>query len=268
MKGRLILRWGGTVAVLVSALVLGVSKAPQLLAQEDELETLMAVLEDPTSLANAIDSRVSTELAQCMSEQGFDYVASPNQVEAEVVPSYGIAAGEARQELVDPNLDILRSLTPDEVTAYEIALYGAPLVEFEGEAAQGSCADQAQQIIEGEIEPALLNLDALLAEIAAGLPGDNKYRAALGDWAVCMRRAGFDLASPEKAEDLALIRFEEAGNGPEALAAAVELERQLAAVDLRCRSDTIDPAVIDFLLIQGTDAAAALATLLEKLEQR
>jgi len=52
------------------------------------------------------------------------------------------------------------------------------------------------------------------------------------------------------------------------LAAAVELERQLAEVDTRCRADTIDPAVINVLLERGSDAAIVLTELLKRLEQR
>ena len=267
-RWRPILIWGGTVAMVASILVLRVSEASSSFAQQGEIETLKEMLDDPTILANAIDSRVSGELTLCMSERGFEYIQNPNPVAAEVAPHFGIATGEPRQELSDPNLEIVRSLTSDQLISYETALYGAPLTTLDGEVVPDSCADRAHRIVKQEIEPALLELDARLDEISAALGSDDRYQAALIDWSRCMRRAQFELASPEEAETLALARFEEAGNDPAALAAAVELERQLAEADTRCRADTIDPAVINVLLERGSDAAIVLTELLKQLEQR
>ena len=84
----------------------------------------MALFEDPALLANALDSRVSTKFGPLHVWKGVPAHPESQSARGRGSATYVIAAGDFRQELIDPNLDVVRSLTVEKLPAYETALYG------------------------------------------------------------------------------------------------------------------------------------------------
>lgn len=172
-------------------------------------------------------------VAQCMSEAGFEYVAAdydtvrqgmvadkslPGLSEEEFIAQYGYgistlytglgpqasdATTPAKIGLGERNVAIYNNLSPADQVAYNRALFGenqdatfAVALEAEDFSRTGGCTRAA---IEQVFAPEQLTityanpLDALIQQ-------DPRMVAAFGEYADCIREAGFDYTHPEQIE--------------------------------------------------------------------
>lgn len=227
---------------------------------------------------------VEGHIATCMSQAGFEYVAAdfetvragmlaekslPGLSEEEFIDQYGFgistlytsaapqlteATTPARLGLGQRNIDIFSALSAADQVAYNRALFGehsdatfAVTLEAEDFSRTGGCTRAA---IEQVFTPDQMNvtytnpLDALVEQ-------DPRMITALGEYADCIREAGFDYSHPDQVEaDLkSQLDAITGGQPPEALsadamAALTELqgqERALAGVAFTCEEEIIIP---------------------------
>lgn len=177
--------------------------------------------------------KVEALIAQCMREQGFEYVAvdfntvhkgmaadkeQPGMDEGEFAEQYGfglatlytgaapqLAEGYSpgRVGLGERNVQIFKSLSPADQAAYNRALLGentdatfAVSLEIENFSRCGGCTLKAvQQVFAPEqLKAAYKNpLDVLISK-------DPRMKAALRKYAQAMRDAGFDYTHPDEVE--------------------------------------------------------------------
>jgi hypothetical protein len=130
-------------------------------------------------------------VAACMKERGFDYVASPSVVvEADLTKAELWALVEA-----DPNRQYAKSLPPDRLTAYNLALAGVPDADNPGLARIGGCIGAAHRAIPGVFAAygALLEpFERLQEQIAS----DRRVVAGERRWAACMAAHGVAVRTP------------------------------------------------------------------------
>jgi hypothetical protein len=183
-------------------------------------------------LVQAIE-KVETLIAQCMREQGFEYIAAdyrtvrrgmnadkvlPGMEEEEFFEQYGfglatlytgappqLAEGYSpgRVGLGERNVQIFKNLSPADQVAYNRALLGentdatfAVAIETENFSRCGGCTLKAiQQVFKPEqLRATYLNpLDQLIAN-------DPRMKAAVRKYADEMRSAGLDYTNPEQVE--------------------------------------------------------------------
>ena len=177
--------------------------------------------------------RVEALIAQCMREQGFQYVAAdymtvrrgmsadkklPGLGEAEFIAKYGygvstLYTGEAPQlstgyrpakvGLGERNVEIYKNLSPADQVAYNRALFGEDVdatfavgLETEDFSRCGGCTREAiEQVFDQEqLKATYYNpMDALINK-------DPRMRAALREYAAKMREAGFNYNHPDEVE--------------------------------------------------------------------
>jgi hypothetical protein len=177
--------------------------------------------------------QVEALIAECMREQGFEYVAAdfrtvrrgmtadksmPGIDEEEFIESYGFGVATlytgqapqlndgyspARVGLGQQNVDIFKSLSPADQVAYNRALLGentdatlAVALEIENFARCGGCTMRA---IEHVFEPEQLKATYYNPKDAM-INKDPRMKAALREWAEKMRDAGFDYSHPDDVE--------------------------------------------------------------------
>jgi hypothetical protein len=183
-------------------------------------------------LVQAVE-KVESLIANCMREQGFEYVAAdfktarkgmnadkvlPGMSEEEFAKEYGLGlatfyTGTAPQlsegynpgrvGLGERNVQIFKSLSPADQAAYNRALLGehtdatfAVALEIENFSRCGGCTLKAvKQVFKPEqLKDSYYNpLDALISK-------DPRMRAALRKYAEAMREAGFDYTHPDEVE--------------------------------------------------------------------
>lgn len=223
-------------------------------------------------------------IASCMSEAGFEYIAAdydtvregmladkslPGLSEEEFIAQYGygistLYTGLAPQQadantpaklgLGQQNIQIFNSLAPADQVAYSRALFGehsdatfAVALEGEDFSRTGGCTRMAvEQVFAPEQLTVTYNnpLDSLIEQ-------DPRMIAAFGEYADCIREAGFDYSHPEQIEADLKSRLDSitSGQPPEALSpdAATALtdlqgeERAVAAVAFSCEEDILTP---------------------------
>lgn len=223
-------------------------------------------------------------VAQCMSEAGFEYVAAdydtvrqgmvadkslPGLSEEEFIAQYGYGISTlytglgpqasdtttpAKIGLGERNVAIYNNLSPADQVAYNRALFGenqdatfAVALEAEDFSRTGGCTRAA---IEQVFAPEQLTityanpLDALIQQ-------DPRMVAAFGEYADCIREAGFDYTHPEQIEADIRSRVDAITSGDpldalsaDATAALTELqgeERAVAQVAFDCEEEFLTP---------------------------
>lgn len=223
-------------------------------------------------------------VTQCMSEAGFEYVAAdydtvrqgmvadkslPGLSEEEFIAQYGYgistlytglgpqasdATTPAKIGLGERNVAIYNNLSPADQVAYNRALFGenqdatfAVALEAEDFSRTGGCTRAA---IEQVFAPEQLTityanpLDALIQQ-------DPRMVAAFGEYADCIREAGFDYTHPEQIEADIRSRVDAITSGDpldalsaDAMTALTELqgeERAVAQVAFDCEEEFLTP---------------------------
>jgi hypothetical protein len=223
-------------------------------------------------------------IAECMSAAGFEYVAAdydtvregmladkslPGLSEEEFIEQYGYgistlysglgpqaseATTPAKLGLGEQNVQIYNSLSDADQAAYNRALFGentdatfAVALEGEDFSRTGGCTRAA---IEQVFAPEQLSvtyanpLDALVEQ-------DPRMIAAFGEYADCIREAGFDYSHPEQIEADIRSRLDAITGGDpleslsaDARAALTELqgeERAVASVAFGCEEEILTP---------------------------
>lgn len=226
-------------------------------------------------------------IAECMNEAGFEYIPVDYLTIRKAMTSDKSAPGLSHEEyaaafgygistqldiadlppqlatdtivqigLGEQNVQIFKNLPEADQEAYNHTLFGentqatfAYTLEAEDFSETGGCTRAAiEQVFSPEqMEASFYNPgDALIEQ-------DPRVIAAIGDWAGCMREAGFDYNNPEEIEsdiedrlDAILDGADPAELSAEAQAALTELqgeERAVAVADLACEGEFITPVV-------------------------
>lgn len=196
-------------------------------------------------------------LAQCMHQQGFEYVPAPRAVEPELPAEddqnfaarwgYGISTAPT-----SPTVAEVPPTSAAEKDAYDAALYGERAVSDEGDPGAepgGGCWETANAARGGDpVDVAVAEtaglakeLEILEMQIAVDPRVADQDRA----WSNCMADAGFEIGTPADAPEAAILAgqaIESAAAGseaPQVLADVQDLERQIAVTDLACQ-DAVD----------------------------
>lgn len=227
---------------------------------------------------------VEGQIAQCMNEAGFEYVAAdydtvrqgmvadkslPGLNEEEFITQYGYGISTlytglgpqasdtntpAKIGLGERNVGVYSNLSPADQVAYNRALFGenqdatfAVALEAEDFSRTGGCTRAAiEQVFPAEqLSISYANpLDALIEQ-------DPRMVAAFGEYADCIREAGFDYTHPEQIEADIRSRLEAITGGDpldalsaDATAALTELqgeERAVAGVAFGCEEEFLTP---------------------------
>ncbi len=231
-------------------------------------------------LVQAVE-KVEALIAQCMREQGFEYVAAdyatvrrgmnadkslPGMDEEEFIENYGfgistlytgqapqLAEGysPARVGLGDRNVQIFKNLSPADQVAYNRALFGentdaslAVGLEIENFSRCGGCTLKAiEQVFKSDqIKENYYNpKDALINK-------DPRMRAALRKYADAMREAGFDYNHPDEVEADIAQRFYAIIGGATVPLEQLSTEQRLALKKLQ--SHERRAAIISFRLAE------------------
>jgi len=217
-------------------------------------------------------------VAQCMSEEGFDYTpniqsvsfSSGNDIEwkpddRDWVTQYGYGMVNYpgrdepptdQQEYVDPNQDYVSSLSESEQTAFYEALYGPSPTEeelnedgsYEYDWTKAGCQGWAQHesganpMMDEEFE----SINDAINDFYTKMAEDPGFAKIDADWASCMADAGHSgFAKQADAQTSISDKLNEYYNGQTAyveddpkLAALGEEEVALAIADLDCREKT------------------------------
>jgi len=241
---------------------------------------------------------VEAEISKCMSEAGFEYIAAdyntvrsgmiadkslPGMLEGSFIKEYGygistLYTGLAPQlseqrtaaqiGLGKQNVDIFRSLSPEDQIAYSHTLFGehpdatfAVGLETENFARTGGCTRKAieKHFTEEQMNVSYVNPFDVLVD------NDPRMVEANAKFSQCLRDAGFDYASERDVEpDLRKKLDDITGGQPlgalssDQLDALTELqgyERALAAVTVACESKYLDPVAsqVEFELYAGVN---------------
>jgi hypothetical protein len=230
--------------------------------------------------------RVEASIARCMRGQGFEYVAVdyktvrrgmsadkniPGLSEEEFTDKYGFGlstlyTGEPPQlstgyspgkvGLGEWNIEIYKNLSPADRVAYNRALFGentgatfAVGLETENFSRTGGCTRAA---IEDVFDPEQLK-SSYYNPLDALINNDPRMKAALREYAVEMRKAGFDYDHPDEVESDIRSRLDAITDGgaiplealpPDRRAALEKLqdyERRVAVKNLELQEDVFDP---------------------------
>lgn len=216
-------------------------------------------------------------VAQCMSEEGFDYTPNIQQVtfssdggqwkpdDREWVNQYGYGMinypgrdepPTDQQEYVDPNQDYVASLSESEQAAFYEALYGPPTSEedlnedgsYEYDWTKAGCQGWAQH--ESASNPMMneefASLNDAINDFYAKMAEDPGFAKLDAQWASCMADAGHSgFVAQTDAQSSMSDKLNEYYSGQTAqvendpkLAALGEEEIALAVADLDCREKT------------------------------
>ncbi|WP_024286687.1 hypothetical protein [Cellulomonas sp. KRMCY2] len=278
-------RAAAAVAVVLVGLVVGCARQaePQPVPSrvpgpaEAYLEAALGVTSDDAA-AGAL--HMEEAVAACMAEQGFEYVPDtsgyhyvdaaaidppPGSREFAELYGYGFAAlpEEMRAEStpgVNPNDAILGAMSPEELEAYQQALWGDAVgadPDAGGEVDLAGCFGAAREQVWGDREedPVRLALEEEITRVdAEAAPTDAAVSAAAGRWSACMSDAGHPgYGTSPDAEEAAWDRwtaFNDAiaadpalgQEGPDGLilgqAGLADDEAALATADWDCRAET------------------------------
>lgn len=226
-------------------------------------------------------------IAKCMREAGFEYIAVdydtvrkgmtadkalPGVTDEQFVAQYGygistLYTGQSPQladiptaaqiGLGEQNTQIFKSLSAADQVAYNLTLFGqnpdatfAVSLEAEDFSRTGGCTRTAveQVFTREQLSTTYLNpKDALIQQ-------DPRMIAALGEFADCVREAGFSYNNPNEIEADIKNRLDALTKGtpvealsPDARAALTELqgeERAVAVVATKCEADIIEPVAV------------------------
>lgn len=247
--------WLATTLVVVTLSLLAyrsLTRIPEYAGRTDPaviFEDPARLFTDPGLLGTAVEMRVTESVRACMESAGQTF-RGPAAAEAisdlldPATDGYGIAAGgEAPRPALGRG-----GPTAAHRTAYETALYGAPLET--GIEVVGGCAAVGYDALVAAVNT-LESLPYSIDQLEADALADPAYVAALEAWAGCMAERGYSATTPDdliraQAERLSTL------SGDEARALGVE-ELQTAAADFACRRRTIDPATRQVAATLGPD---------------
>lgn len=242
------------------------------------LDAVLGVGEDGVARQ---DRAMQESIAACMAEAGFEYrldLGSLMAVEIDDAGSreraaewgWGLTTHDPASTTVttpadDPNAELLATMSPAEVQAWDEALFG-DMAEVSGDgedwAAHAGCAGRAHlelQAAGGRADP---TYEALAAEIeridAEVVPNDPAVAAADAEYAGCMADAGFPGLTDGRGAwewwfaEVQARESELAGGGPGIDAALLDAaylewadeERALAVADWDCRDEIGYDAVV------------------------
>ncbi len=194
--------------------------------------------------ARQLEQRVQELVARCMADQGFEYIPYvPNldfggfdqeQYVAEFGFGYATELVADQDEMqrrfeeemaADPNQAIIDAMTPQELDAYQEALWGAApdidpetMTEEEIQAAfenfqpSGCMAEAQNQVYNSEAAQAFfLEFGPKIEEVFRSVESDPRILELQEKWAECMREKGYDFASTSEAELYILRQLEALG---------------------------------------------------------
>lgn len=193
-------------------------------------------------------------IAQCMHDQGFDYVPTPAAVEPtlqaedarDFAARWGYGISTAPAPPVGPEAP---PTSEAEQEAYDTALHGEwTALEEDGlPPGLGGCWEEANAARGGNPEDVAAAQTAGLAEELETLEMQIAVDARVMDqnrtWSVCMADAGFDVGTPADAPEAAILGGQEIVNAatdaeePQVMADVQDLERRIALADLACQDD-------------------------------
>jgi hypothetical protein len=177
----------------------------------------------------ARQSRVEAAIAQCMKNEGFDYVPiDPFAARAALVGStrlsdqdflkqfgYGISTLWGRGNLqADPNQRLRATLGPADRRAYDRALWGDNKGATFTEAVDsgrfdrlGGCTLQATQQVFGGAQ-VLTQLQGKLDDLDDRINEDRRMTKAIAKWSDCMAAAGYRYEEPDEIDSELFARME------------------------------------------------------------
>jgi len=171
---------------------------------------------------------------------------SPASPATTLAPEPAALQGQSASELgsaLQANEAYVASLSPARRQTYYEALSGGLLT---GEPGATGLGCEAQANIERSANLPVTD-PAIRAAYTADLSADFSspaWSAALTAWRACMQSAGWKLASPQAAIDLASSKISAASSaGPNAIRAAEQMQLQLARTDWSCQLKTTEPAI-------------------------
>lgn len=198
--------------------------------EEDEPESLEDFLgfsfDDPegnAAFAADMERRVQESIASCMAQEGFEYIpavrpqgfgfVASDQEEFARERGFGITTWFGEEDLfsagdeewVDPNAEIVASLSESERDAYQEVLYGESRfgdsgsgdVESVGDLLGGGCNGKAYEEVFGAMNAVFIELGPQLEELNQRVQADPRFREAEALWAGCMADRGFAYDSQE-----------------------------------------------------------------------
>ena len=272
---------------------------------EDEPDSLADFLgfdfDDPDAAAAVsaeMERRVQESIASCMAQEGFEYIPAVRtqgfSVQVQVADEetfareqgFGITTWFGREDVflsseddwVDPNLEIVMSLSDSEREAYNEVLYGESLAFEDGGPGDGpglvddffgsGCNGQAFEEVYGAWTRVFTELAPQFEELQQRVQADPRFKEANEQWASCMADRGYPYDSREamfeQVEEEFSRRLEEITGGsqfdPFAEMSEEELEEFMAG-----RSEE---EIADFFDLTHQDAMAGIdQDALEALQQ-
>ena len=226
------------------------------------------LMDDAASVLASVTIRENATAA-CMHDLGFDYVLKipdvaaielpdedgPVEGTAEFAAAYGygvwttpdgLAANSAAWTIPDLAEEeaYLASMSETELTAYFAALYGEPDPD-DPTFVTGGCLDVADRPGADDAEQAYLaGVREEMMAFLVGLPEAPELAEVNGEWAACLREAGYPFANPGAARRSVVEEFDAllattGGMMPaSAPAEHAPAEIALAVADLACRAET------------------------------
>ena len=176
------------------------------------------------AFAADMERRVQESIASCMAQEGFEYVPAVrpqgagffafDQEEYARERGFGITTwyGEegffsSDEDWVDPNAEIVASLSESERNAYQEVLYGkdpfsggpdeSDDIESVGDLWGSGCNGKAYEVVYGAMDEVFMELGPQLEELNQRVEADPRFREAEEMWAGCMADRGFPYDSQQ-----------------------------------------------------------------------
>jgi hypothetical protein len=263
-------------AGITASLICGCGEEKNTPAAPSELEEALGF-----SREGALErqTRVESQIRECMKAQGFEYKpvdpyarqrelsGKERQTDEEFTRrfGYGISTLFGRaDEQSDPNVRIRRSLSPAERASYDRALWGekpgATFVEAveSGDFSElGGCTRQASEAAFGG-SAVLTVLTRKLDDLDSRILGDSRMASAVQNWSACMVEKGYRFKNPDDIDGEFEKRFRalmgvgvppgatappdpETSYDPAALGRLQREEVKTATADLDCERREITP---------------------------
>ena len=176
------------------------------------------------AFAADMERRVQESIASCMAQEGFEYIPAVRQQDFGSFAldqedfarerGFGITTWFGEEDLflsgdedwVDPNAEIVASLSESERDAYHGVLYGVdPFGESDGSGEieaigdlwGSGCNGKAYEEVYGAMNQVFIELGPQMEELNQRVEADPRFREAEEAWAGCMAERGFPFDSQE-----------------------------------------------------------------------
>jgi len=210
---------------------------------------------DYVTAQTAINRQLDAAWATCMKAKGYDLPPPTPSRQQVLTDGFHIAYGT---DIADPNLRLKEGygvtsklvgitsiyLRPNAVGEFANKLPAAQRTAFDS--VLESCSDQAHSQVLPTTD--LTALDDAGQEIASKVDADPRVLTARGQWAACMKAAGYPYTQPESIQDAIdaqakpLYKAAKPGVVTPAAQALHATELKIAAQDWACRKQSITPA--------------------------